>query len=375
MVLLEWLRTIVITGFPWGLWGYSQTRNLFFLQLASVVGVYGVSWMIALVAALAGEWVNAEDKIGRRMNFIRFAGTLLCIYGLGGILFLSSEMPAGEKLRVGLIQGNIEQTLKSRSSIYRRQIREKYMKLSRTAFDAGANLIVWPEAAWPGHVRAESKALRDFDLPGDTIMGASTYLKEGKGKHKLHNSAFYFRNKEIVGRYDKLHLVPFGEYVPLRGILPVEKFVPGMADYSAGQSHAPLADKWGVLICYDGIFPEIAREHVLAGATLLANLTNDAWYGVSSAPYQHRDFYALRAVETGRWLVRTANTGISVFFDPKGRMLAPTPHNQDALTLYDVVPYGGQTFYVLLGNWVIAVCIGLFLIALVHALRQRMGRQ
>jgi apolipoprotein N-acyltransferase len=375
IVFLEWLRTFVITGFPWGLWGYSQSRNIIFLQLASVVGVYGLSWLIAFFSALCGACLKSKTR-KMRLRCMRYA--LLCLvglYGLGALLLLSTEPPAGPALRVGLIQGNIEQTLKSRSSQYRRKIKERYLELSQTAIKAGANAIIWPEAAWPGHVRAKSQMLRGYDLEVDTIMGASTYLKNDvDGTNKLHNSAFFVDAGKISGRYDKLHLVPFGEYVPLRDILPVDKFVPGMLDYSPGQSHAPLNDTWGVLICYDGIFPEISREHVLAGATILVNLTNDAWYGVSSAPYQHRDFYALRAVETGRWLARSANTGISVFFDPKGRMLAPTRHNTSAITVYDVVPHRGQTFYVLLGNWVIALTLGLFLIAGLNMLSRKFKR-
>jgi apolipoprotein N-acyltransferase len=277
-------------------------------------------------------------------------------------------------MRVGLIQGNIEQTLKSRSAKYRREIKKRYLKLSQKATDAGADVIIWPEAAWPGHVSAHSQQLRGFDLGLDTIMGASTYLKDGGG-NALRNSAFFLEDGRIQGRYDKLHLVPFGEYVPLREILPVDKFVPGMVDYSPGQSYQPLDDTWGTLICYDGIFPEISREHVLSGATVLANLTNDAWYGISSAPYQHRDFYALRAVETGRWLARAANTGISVFFDPKGRMVASTGHNQEEISVHDIVPYTGQTFYVLVGNWVVAMVLGLFFAAISKSIMMRFAKE
>jgi len=180
----------------------------------------------------------------------------------------------------------------------------------------------------------------------------------------------------VKTRYDKRHLVPFGEYVPLASILPYRWFIPeGIAFFTPGQSHEPVkidAGKMGMLICYESIFPEIAREAVDKGAQLLINITNDSWYGFSSAPYQHLAISRMRAIETGRYLVRAANTGISAFIDPLGRELVRiplglAPTQKKRIAVADLVPpdhrvatvalLEGNTLYCILGDWFAWLCL------------------
>ena len=376
VVFLEWLRGVLFTGFPWGLWGYTQTRNRPLLELASLSGVYGVSWVIAATGALSARAWALRRTPQRRISTLRLVGFVAASHALGGVLLAAHVDDTGEGIPLALLQGNVEQKLKNRDEVAREEILDRYLALTEVAQRAGASMAIWPEAAWPGRLNADLQRLPELKGVGlPLLMGASAY--EWKNQQvRASNSAFWIRPGGLTGaRYDKQHLVPFGEYVPLRVILPVEKLVPGAVDFSAGVSAAPIGSpKIGVLICYDGIFPEIARAEVDAGAEILANLTNDGWYGVSSAPYQHRDFYVLRAVETDRWVARAANTGLSVFVSPTGELDGQTALASQAMVVRRLWPRQTHTTYVVFGDWLPAIAIGTVLGALVLALsRHRRG--
>jgi apolipoprotein N-acyltransferase len=259
---------------------------------------------------------------------------------------------------VGSVQGNIEQSRKNRSHAHQRSIKERYLQQSERARKAGADLLVWPEAAWPGYLSTALERLPLSPLGVPLILGSPAYTPGDQRQHL--NSAFHIdADGNIKGRYDKVHLVPFGEYVPLRALLPVEKFVPGLIDFSAGASFAPIGSPpAGALICFDGVFPRIARQEVLAGAEWLVNLTNDGWYGISSAPYQHLDFYVFRAIENARFVVRAANTGISAAIGPRGDIIARTRLGEQTYLLPTVAPLKGTTLYTRFGDWVVALSLG-----------------
>lgn len=372
VVLTEWLRSVMLTGFPWGLLGYSQARNLPLAQAASLAGVFGVSFLVALLAALGVDYLRARHTPQALKRGLGLTAITAVVYAYG-LVRLTDDGGAGQAVRVALLQGNIDQHTKNRSQLHRERILGTYTALTQDAARAGAEVAIWPEAAWPGALDVALERLpRSLPLP--VLIGASTYTPGPP--RRAHNSAFWIEaDGRVAGRYDKLHLVPFGEYVPLRGILPVEKVVPGLLDYSPGTSAAPLAaQRWGVLICYDGIFPEISRAHVRAGAELLANLTNDAWYGVSSAPYQHRDFYTLRAIETDRWVARATNTGVSAFFDPRGRVREPTQLGAQGMSIHEVQRRTSTTLYVLLGDWLVLVALAVAGAALLERFAARRRR-
>jgi len=376
VVTLEWLRSVLLSGFPWGLWGYSQARNVALVQLAALAGVYGISWVIALAGGLLANYVDARHGPRPWRAGLRLGALVVAAHAIGWVVLATRAADTDFGLRVAVTQGNIEQSIKNRSAGHRSLILHEYFELTRRAVDEGADIVVWPEAAWPGHVHADTRRLPGFAPGRPVLVGASTFRTTRKSRQGF-NSAFWVQpNGRITARYDKRHLVPFGEYVPLRSILPVQKVAPGMVDYSSGQSAAPIGEPpLGVLICYDGIFPQLARASVNAGASLLVNLTNDGWYGVSSAPYQHRDFYVLRSVETNRWTVRAANTGISFFVGPDGRIHGETELDTTTLAFAQVWPRHGHTFYATVGDWLPAValgaCIGLLLDSLVRRLRRR----
>ena len=335
-VALELLRAILLTGFPWASLGYSQQSWLTMIQSADLFGVYGLSYLIVLCSTACAE--SARALWSKRPQDVPLRAVVAAVVLLGlnyayGHWCLLQELDARpHTLQAGVIQGNIPQNAKWRPD-YKQATIEGYRDLSLRAERAGAtDLIVWPEAATPfyfqdgGPLTATVKKL-PVETGAFLLFGSPAYLRDN-GSLRYLNSAFLLSPASaILGRSDKNHLVPFGEYVPLSGLLPfVNKLVVGIGDYSPGAIH-PLpigAHQLGVLVCYEVIFPELAREYVRQGSDLLVNITNDAWFGESSAPWQHLAMARFRAVENRVWLARAANTGVSALIAPSGRVVQQT---------------------------------------------------
>lgn len=330
-VALEYSRAHLLSGFPWASLGYTQYRTLPLIQIADVVGVYGVSFLIILVNIFLYQlWRWVRGKYGASYPFPATAAavSLLLLTLFYGFISLNHE-DAGKEIKVALAQGNIPQDVKWNPSFQEETV-AIYERLSRKTAGAGMELIVWPESSLPFFYQKElaysqriSSLARELN---SYLVVSSPALEYDDGKERLLNSAFLISaDGSTVGRSDKVHLVPFGEYVPLATFLPfVKKMVQGIGDFSPGKSLTPLAapfGKMGMLICFEGIFPEISREYVRNGAGLLVNITNDAWFGDSSAPYQHLSMTVFRAVENRVPLVRSANTGITAFIDSRGHVL------------------------------------------------------
>jgi apolipoprotein N-acyltransferase len=373
-VALEFLRSFLLSGFPWASLGYSQQSLLTFIQSADLLGVYGLSFLLILVNAVLAVscralWRRDFDALPRRAMTVAL---LLFAANLGyGFLRLSPEIDVREKtLRTVLVQGNIDQAVKW-DPAYQRTTIDTYFDLSFKAARQGpVDLIIWPESATPFYFQ-EDGPLSDLveAIPRRTgahlLFGSPAYELANK-RYSYLNSAFLLSGQSrVLGRSDKIHLVPFGEYVPLGPFLPfIDKLVTGIGDFTPGTvSPLPLnGAEIGVLVCYEAIFPELAREWVRRGSDLLVNITNDAWFGRSSAPWQHLGMTRFRAIENRIWIARAANTGISAFIAPSGRVIASTPLFETLFlqgevglgarpTLYtrigDVVP----TFFLILGIW------------------------
>ena len=372
----ELLRARLFTGFPWELVGYSQFEQIPLIQIADIAGVYGVSFLVALVnAALYALWQAADrsrsDAKGRRRRAAAacaLAAVLLAgawFYGALRIGAADAAVPAAKSVRVALIQGNIAQEIKW-DRAFQVQTTEKYARLSESAKRYDPDLVVWPETATPFYFPFHGPLSRIvFDAVqrtgADFLIGSPSF-RVNSGKMVYFNSAYLVGSDGAVkDRYDKVHLVPFGEYVPFKRYLPfLGKIVEHVGDFQAGPEGKTLSWRGyqlGVLICYESIFPELSRAQAAAGADLLVNITNDAWYGRSSAPFQHFSMAVFRAVENRRPLVRAANTGISGFIDTVGRVTDSSSLFSDAVMARPVRISTTAAPYTRLGDTFAIVCL------------------
>jgi apolipoprotein N-acyltransferase len=333
---LEFLREFLLTGFPWATLGYSQQAWLTMIQSADLFGVYGLSYLLILFNAVLAESIPALRR--KRLQelpvtaLVAAACLLLLNYGYGYWSLQQDLDGRVETLQAAVIQGNIPQGLKWQPENQVSTVKT-YRNLSLQARQAGArDLIIWPEAAMPFYFQDGGQLVRSVTrLPlqsgASLLFGSPAYLRDLGGMRYLNSAFLLSPTAQLLGRSDKVHLVPFGEYVPLGKFLPfVNKLVTGIGDFSAGEIN-PLpmqSHQAGVLICYEVIFPELAREYVRQGSDLLVNITNDAWFGESSAPWQHLAMARFRAIENRVWLARAANTGVSAFIAPSGRVVAQT---------------------------------------------------
>ena len=371
-VATELGRTHLFTGFPWVLLGYSQTRVLPIAQLASLFGVYGVSMLVAAMsAALAVVAVGTGPAyVGRRLSGAvprlsgaeRFGPLIVVFAILVAVAVWGSRRAAGaewrrsgEAIRVGLIQGNVDQAEKvdvTRAGA----IFQDYLRLTRQAIREGAEFILWPESSTPflfeedraaaGQVRTLARQAR---VP---ILLGSDQIERGPGglAARYFNSAFLVRPDGTTGGvYRKMHLVPFGEYVPLKRVFFfAAPLVEAVSDFSAGETPAllPLGDHTiSTAICYEVVYPDLVRRFVAGGSEMLTTMTNDAWFGATSAPYQHFEQASMRAIEEGRYMIRSANTGVSGIVDPYGRVLARTAIFQPAVLVGEARFLRTSTFY------------------------------
>lgn len=334
-VTLEYIRSFLFTGFPWVNLGSSQHPFLPLIQVSDITGVYGLSFVIMAVNLflyrcfrfIRGFWWGERLPLKEGV----LVGLLLIgifTYGILRIDQMDKVMERGRPLKVGIVQGNIDQAIKWNPA-YQEETIKVYSQLSHVVARHGVRLIVWPETTTPFYLQSDTRfgplvRLIPKETGAFLLTGSPAYEQKDKRIH-YYNSAFLLSpTGETIGRYDKSHLVPFGEYVPLKRFLFfIHKLVEGVGDFAPGNGPRLLSFNeggFGVLICFESIFPEITRAFTREGADFLVNITNDAWFGNTSAPYQHMTQAAFRAVEARRFLVRAANTGISGIVDPVGRI-------------------------------------------------------
>ena len=329
----EHARSFVYKGFPWNLTGHALFREPIWLQSASVWGVYGLGFAVAAVAALLARAVST-----RRFAPAAAAAALVAGLGLFGALRLGRPVPAeGGEISVALIQPNL--TEKMRATVPDRvRSYERLVEQVRTAADSRPDLILIPESSLPGTWQGSERIRRDLS----EIAGRGPWIlfndldEESDGWY--YNAARLLTAEGLAGPpYRKVHLVPFGEYVPLpRLVFFVRRVSTAIGEFSAADEpilvrSGPVA--LGIGICYEIVYPGLARREVADGATLLATLTNDSWYGRAGAQEQHFAGAALRAVENERYLLRAAITGISGIVDPRGRILAESrPDEETTIT-------------------------------------------
>ncbi len=374
-VALEWARGWIGGGFPWVPLGSSQGSVLAIAQLASVTGVYGLSFLVALVGTAAAVVGLSRER--KQLIRVAAVAALVLAVAVAGMFRLADGRltSTGRVVRVGLIQGNIEQEQKWDAK-YREPILSRYLRLSREAMLAGAQVVVWPEASTPfflEHDSAMAEPIRTLAAQSRTpfVIGTDEY----DGKNIYNSASVIGADGKTRGGYRKIHLVPFGEYVPLKKLLFfVGPLVEAVSDFSPGTDPVVLDlgndMRASVAICYESTYPTLTRAFANGGAQLLMVITNDAWFGNSSAAYQHFQMGAMRAIETGRYLARAANTGITAVVDPYGKVVAQEAMFEPVSLTADVRLLDGRTIYTRTGDLIAWLCAALTLMFAV-VLRRR----
>ncbi|MFO7761445.1 MAG: apolipoprotein N-acyltransferase [Desulfobia sp.] len=393
-ISLDFLRGFMFSGFPWQDLGYSQYSNPLLIQVADLVGYYGVTFLIVLVntvifSLLAGfaPFFNIDSL--RSNHTYPFRQSALALMLISSALVYSFHqnnhyLSVGKQsgITTAIIQGSIDQEKKWRSGTACKTI-DKYIDLSRQAAEkSGLDLMIWPETAIP-FLYPENflmkKVIRETVNKGaySLLTGIPSYTNNG-GKINYYNSALLIRSGLQLSFYHKQHLVPFGEYIPFKEKLKLPgPLVQSIGNFSAGESSAPLPAgqaKLGIMICFESIFPELARKEVASGADLLINITNDAWFGYSGAPVQHMAMAVFRAVENRRSLARAANTGISCFISPAGHIKQKTPLFKPLFIRTELPLLQKRTVYNLYGYLFPLICLVLSGIILFFLATNRVHR-
>ncbi|HSL61855.1 MAG TPA: apolipoprotein N-acyltransferase [Desulfotignum sp.] len=373
---LEWIRTHLFTGFPWGVLGYSQHSNRLFIQMADITGVLGISFILVLCGTLtAMAWrlttAGRDSRPPGTPVVICLGYTLVSLagayaYGMHQIGAMARETARAPQIRIAIVQGNIRQDLKW-SMAFRQATIEKYGSLSLAAARSKPDLIIWPETALPfyyGHDPLLSSQVDQYVRQAETyFLVGSPAVDTTRDPVRYFNRVFLLNPLSIqTGFYDKTHLVPFGEYVPFQDLLFfIEKLTAEAGNFSRGDpAFIPLAFKdhqTGVLICFEILFPDIARQFVNNRADLLTAVTNDAWFGHTSAAAQHFSIAVLRAVENRRSVARAANTGISGFIDPAGEVFQTTALFTDAVIVHPLPALTRVSFYTRHGDILAVICV------------------
>ncbi len=368
-LFLEFVRGVLFSGFPWGNFGYSQFLTPSIVQIADITGVHGLSFLIVFVNAAVsatavnlwrGRWKPALPQISAAVLLLILAGS----YGQWRLAELNAEARRGKSFRVALVQGNIPQDVKWEPK-FQAETMKIYTDLTLQV-NPPADLIIWPETATPFFFQ-ENRFFRSqildlaFSKNTPILFGAPAFDRRN-GSEAYFNSAFLISpQKEIAGRYDKIHLVPFGEYAPLSGILGFTRDIIGaMGDFTPGEGVHNLSVPWGkfgTLICYEIIFPDLTRQFVEQGADFLVNITNDAWFGRTAAPFQHLSMVTLRAVENRVPIARAANTGISALIDATGRVTLSSGLFTREVLSGNIKLVGERTLYTRFGDWIVYLSI------------------
>ena len=374
--LAEWARNYTpFGGFPWSNLAMSQSNYATLVQIADVTGVYGVIFILVWF----NVWLSQSIRNFKKSQTVVTAILIFSVFGYGLIRIhnKTKEALSAPHLKVGLIQPNISQNekwsgdfLSKHKTIFQEAVR---------SLQNNVDLIVWPESSWFETLSPENRFIPSKDFFVTASREGKPYSLLGLILATPQNNEFRYFNSaalvdawgNVVGQYSKVHLVPFGEYVPLKQLFSFLKPVAAIGDFQPGTDLKPLAIeqlKIAPLICYEDIFPELSRAMVKNGANLLVNMTNDAWYGRSSAAYQHLAAAQFRAVETGRAFVRATNTGISAVIDPTGQVVNAAPIFEQSVIVHQIPLLQAQTIYTKLGNWFIAAC---FLLALVPVVMRK----
>jgi len=357
---MEYLLTFVLSGFPWGLLGYTQYRDLPLIQSATLAGVFGISFLLVLFQSLAVFSLRLKTPL----PFFVGLGVVVTIHA-AGLFSLSKVKPTAESFPAAVVQGNVSADInwnliepKEAEALF-----DRHLNLTRAALKDGARFVVWPEFSIPlcfscpdpYYQDNKAKLVHLTRTSGATLVLGSVETGGTEDAPRYFNSALSLSPDGSVSQYAKMHLVPFGEYVPYSGVLSwVRNMTSAIGQVSRGRDYVlhPYGNlEFASPICYEIIFPDLVRKFVRDGADFLVTITNDSWYGGSWAPRQHFAIAVLRAVENRRFLLRAATTGISGIVDPYGRILARSKLMTPAVLNGTVTPLRTKTLYTRYGDW------------------------
>lgn len=363
-IAVEWARTWLLTGFPWHLIAGALIDIPELAMPARWIGPYGLGFLTLLVATLLARTAEGFMDGRAATPFLLVAAIVSGVWfgaGRAGLVSVRLSMEDEKKMTVAAIQPDIEQEVRwdpERTL----EIFDGVAGQTEEAVSRGADLVVWPESTVP-MIYEETPFWRAFveettrRTGVDVILGSVARTESGD---RYTNSAFLVRDGRTAGRYDKIRLVPFGEYVPLRkALFFAEKLVRAVGDFEFGDDAGPLEGRvpYGLAICYEVVYPSITAESVRLGAELLVTITNDAWFDVSAAPDQHLAMARMRAIETGRWIVRSGTTGISAIIDPTGALVGQIPLGERGVLIGEVGIRSELTPYVQGGDWAAWACV------------------
>ena len=400
-VALEYARSnFSFLALPWSLLAHSQYQYPTLIQVASVTGTYGVSFLIVMInsgiAVLILHWTHRFQH--RKSNFIPpiskqgsvalvlTALILLSLTLLYGHMIVSRPI-AGDEIRLSLVQGNIEQS-KKWDRRYADAIMETYSHMTQAAAKGKPDLIVWPETAVPGFIDKNTILYKEvnriaLEAQSFLLLGSSQYRKfiNKRSGRKYFNSAFLIHSDGEMQKkqqYDKIRLLPFGEYTPFKRAIPWSYIkVPNLGGFTPGKEFTIFelpSCCFGVTICWENIFSNLFRQFVKQGAQFMVNITNEAWFGKTAAPYQFVSMSVFRAAENRVFVVRCANTGVSCFIDPYGRIVSRVMDKNGSdifvrgVLSGSVIPLESNTFYTRYGNWLVWMCTVFSVVVILVAL-------
>jgi apolipoprotein N-acyltransferase len=373
-VAAEQLRSLFVLGFTWGALGYAGVDVVpQMAQFASITGVFGVSFWMALVNALVLAIVLASP--GRRPRLSLALALTLAVPIVHGWWTVNRPLPA-RSIRVAVVQPNIE--AKKKWSPEFKDL--SFDVLERLTLEAGAekpDLVIWPETAAPSYLLREPaymervvQVAKEVDAPILTGCPDIEYRPGPHGPFRTYNSVLLVTPEGLPpAKYDKIHLVPFGEMIPFESAFPILRRVDfGEADFEPGSERTVFsipAARFSTLICFEAIFPRLVRQFTDRGAELLVNVTNDVWYGRTSMPFQHASMAVMRSIENRRSLVRSANSGVSLMADPYGRVVARLGIFESGVLVHDLPVISATTFYTRRGDlfpWAALILSALLLV-------------
>jgi apolipoprotein N-acyltransferase len=386
-VACERLRAYGDLSAPWTNLGYSLTNFPFFLQFADVVGIYGVSFWLVALNVLVFEAIRARHQSAECRNYL-----LLSLVVFGSVnsynvyRWTHDYEPITGRVNVAIIQPNVPERIKW-DDHYGREILQKTFALNASATKDTTDLVVWPETAVPYYIDEK----RPFSISemghlprtnARTLVGLLTTSQDNNDERHFYNAAALFDSQgTLLQQYKKIYLVPATEKYPFRGVLGFTRPFFNIQEVDYGAMHSGVdhtifslpAAKFAVMICYESSFPQLSREFRLKGANFLVNITNDAWFGRSFAPYQHASFLVARAIENRTAVVRCGNTGISGFIDPLGRWQQKTALFTEAVIADSVPLTVNLTFYTRFGDLIVYVSYAVLALYLLKAIGKRYG--